>query len=371
MIIKIKYPVMKQTILLYIFLSFSCTIFAQNKDTWISFWDNDTTHIGFKDKIGNIKIAPKFMGLTSANKFDDIIVVSEEVKGTWTSYYLTKSGKIVGRDSLYIYDNGPDCENESFIRFKDSKTDKMGFFNGDGKIIIPAEYSDLTRARNGMIIALKDAVKEKDGEHFFWTGGKEFLIDINNKILIENFGYNDELNFYSLQKSKEKNPDPIRDNFLGVDGQYYSFINFDKEFKEWLKNILLTDLSKENLLKHSYDKITYWKKKDDDDSWITKPKGEFFKQNYNRIKEKLLELKSTNCDYFISAESLNKFIYEAEEYEQYFDNCRQAKDWINPLKNIVISPQNKKDFGQDHFEFLRTENGYKLISVSSRKEKLK
>ena len=357
-------------IILYIFLCLNFTLSAQNKDTWISFWDKDTTHLGFKDKNGNIKIEPKFMGMTIAHKFENIIAVSEEVNENWKSYYLTKTGKIVGRDSLYVFDNGPDCENEGFIRFNDPKTDKMGLFNGDGKIVIPAEYSDLTRVRNGMIIALKDAVKEKDGEHFFWTGGKEFLIDINNKILIENFGFNDELNFYSLEKSKEKNPDPIRDNFLGVDGQYYSFINFDKEFKEWLKNILLTDLSKENLLKHSYENITYWKKKDDD-GWITKPKTSFITQNYKVIKSKLLELKSANCDYHIFTESLNKFIFEADEYDQYFDNCRQAKDWINPVKNIVISPQNKKDLGQDHFEFLRTENGYKLISVSSAKENLK
>jgi len=361
---------MKKIIILYIFLCLNFTLSAQNKDTWISFWDKDTTHLGFKDKSGNIKIAPKFMGLTFANKFDDIIVVSEEVNETWKSYYLTKTGKIVGRDSLYIFDNGADCENEGFIRFNDHKTDKMGCFNGDGKIVIPAEYSHLTNVRNGMIIALKDAVKEKDGEHFFWTGGKEFLIDINNKILIENFGYNDELNFYSLEKSKEKNPDPIRDNFLGVDGQYYSFINFDKEFKAWLKNILLTDLSKENLLKHSYDNITYWKKKDDD-GWITRPKASFIEQNYKLIKAKLLELKSANCDYHIFSESLNKFIFEANEYDQYFDNCRQAKDWINPVKNIVISPKDKNESGQDHFEFLRTKNGYKLISASSRKEDLK
>ncbi|WP_042566224.1 WG repeat-containing protein [Flavobacterium sp. MEB061] len=361
---------MKKIIILYLFLCLNFTLSAQNKDTWISFWDKDTTHLGFKDKNGNIKIEPKFMGMTIAHKFENIIAVSEEENENWKSYYLTKTGKIVGRDSLYVFDNGPDCENEGFIRFNDPKTDKMGMFNGDGKIVIPAEYSDLTRVRNGMIIALKDAVKEKDGEHFFWTGGKEFLIDINNKILIENFGFNDELNFYSLEKSKEKNPDPVRDNFLGIDGQYYSFINFDKEFKEWLKNILLTDLSKENLLKHSYDEITYWKKKDDD-GWITKPKEAFMKLNYKLIKAKLLELKSANCDYQIFSESLNKFIYEADEYDQYFDNCRQAKDWINPVKNIVISPQNKNESGQDHFEFLRTENGYKLISASSRKEDLK
>jgi hypothetical protein len=364
---------MKKIILFYIFLLINCTLFAQNKDTWVSFWDKDTTHIGFKDKNGKIKIEPKYMGLTFANKFDDIIVVSEENKENWKSYYLTKSGRIVGRDSLYIYDNGADCENEGFIRFKDYKTDKMGLFNAQGNIVIPAEYSDLTRVRNGMIIALKGATKAMDSGgdgHFSWVGGKEYLLDINNKVLVENFGYNDELNFYSLHKSKEPSKDEIRESFLAVDGQYYSFINFDKEFKSWLKNNLLTDLSKNNLLKNSYAKITYWKEKEAD-GWISKPKASFIEQNYKLIKAKLLELKLADCDYHIFSQSLNKFIYEADEYDQYFDNCHQPKDWINPVKNIVISPKNKTDHGQDHFEFLRTGNGYKLISISLRKAELK
>lgn len=359
---------MKKSIILYTLLFINCTLLAQNKDTWTSFWDKDSTHIGFKDQNGKIKITPKFMGLTSANKFDDIIVASEQVNESWKSYYLTKSGKIVGRDSLYVYDNGPDCENEGFIRFKDYKTDKMGLFSGDGKIVIPAEYSDLTRVRNKMIIALKGAAKIEDpgGDgHFSWSGGKEYLIDITNKILIENFGYNDELNFYSLQKSKEPNKNKIRENFLGLDGEYYSFINFDKEFKEWLKTNLLSNLSKDNILKFSYDKITYWK---EPKGWISESKTKFITNNYNLIKAELAQLSTANSDYHIFSESLNPFIYESKEFEKYFNNCNQAKEWKYPVKNIVITHKNGK---QDHFEFLRTDNGYKLISVSLAKENLK
>ncbi|MBP4136483.1 WG repeat-containing protein [Flavobacterium geliluteum] len=359
---------MKQFIPLYIFVCFTFNTFAQNKDTWIAFQNTDSTLTGFKDSNGNIKIAPKFMGMTIAHKFDAIMVVSEETNATWKSYYLTKSGKIVGRDSLYIYDNGPDCENEGFIRFKDYKTDKMGLFNSDGKIVIPAQYSNITRVRNGMIIALKDATKTQDGEHYFWSGGKEYLIDTTNKVLVENFAYTDELNFYSLEKSKEQNPDPTRDHFLGVDGLYYSFINFDKEFKAWLKNNLLSDVSKDNLIKNSFDKITYWK---EPNGWVTASKTKFIGQNYTFIKLKLQELNAAKTDYFVSSDGLNKFIFETSEYKTYFNNCNEPKDWQYPVKNIVISNQDKKDYTQDHFEFLRTEKGYQLISVSSGKKALK
>ncbi len=360
-------------ILFYIFLFINCTLFAQDKDTWVSFPNKDTTLIGFKDKTGAIKIEPKFMGFTSANKFDDIIAVTEEANNNWKSYYLTKSGKIIGRDSLYVFDNGSDCENEGFIRFRDPKTDKMGIFNRNGEIIIPAEYSSLTRVQNGMAIVLKDAKKINDTHggdynHFGWAGGKQYLINTNNTVLIEDFVYNDELNFYSLQKSKEPSKDPIRENLLGVDGQYYSFINYNKEFKSFLKNNLLTDLSKDNLVKNSYEEIFYWK---EPNGWISETNTIFIDRNYKLIKSKLLELKSTNCDYTIFNESLNQFIYDGTKYEHYFDNCNQAKEWIYPIKNIVILHRDKKDMTQDHFEFLRTENGYKLISVTIRKGELK
>ena len=362
---------MKKNTILYIFLLLSCSLFSQNKDTWISFWDKDTTHIGFKDKNGNIKITPKFTRMTSAHKFDGIIAVSEDVKDSWKSYYLTKSGKIVGLDSLYIFDNGPDCENEGFIRFRDSKTDKMGMFNSEGKIVIPAVYNNLTKARNGLIVALKGAIKKKfDEEHYGWTGGKELLIDTTNKVLVENFEYENDydLNFYSVQKSKEPSKDPVRENFHGINGQYYSFINYDKEFKLWLKNTLLSDLSKENLSNHSFEKITYWK---NPNGWLSDLKTKFIDQNYTLLKLKLQELNAEKTDYFISTDGLNQFIFEAKEYEDYFNNCHESKEWQYPVKNIVITSKNNEDFGQDHFEFLRTENGYKLISVSMSKDNLK
>ncbi|WP_343696651.1 hypothetical protein [Flavobacterium sp.] len=359
---------MKRLLYICIFLFLNFSAVAQSNDIWIAFWNKDTTKIGFKDKNGNIKIEPKFSGFTTARKFENIIAVTEEKNGKWESYYLTKSGKIVGQDSLYVFDNGPDCENEGFIRFTDRKTDKMGMFNAEGKIVIPAEYSNLTKAKNGMFIGLKDAKKEISDEHFFWKGGKEFLVDINNKILIENFPYNDDLNFYSLEKSKEPSKDPIRDSFLGIDGQYYSFINFDKEFKYWLKNTLLKDLSKNNLEKHSFDKITYWK---EPDGWINASKTKFINQNYTYLKLKLQELKNPKTDYFVSSDGLNQFIFETDDYEMYFNNCNESKDWIYPTMDVVINPKNKIENGQDHLEFLRTENGYKLISVSARKDNLK
>ncbi|WP_281235405.1 WG repeat-containing protein [Flavobacterium gelatinilyticum] len=359
---------MKKIIFLYTFFCLNAAAFAQSNDIWTAFYNKDTTLTGFKDKSGTIKIEPKFSGFTTARKFENIIAVSEEENNKWKSYYLTKQGKVVGKDSLYVFDNSPDCENEGFIRFRDPKTDKMGIFNSNGKIVIPADYSVLSKVHNGIIIALKDAVKKQDGEHFFWTGGKQFVIDIQNKILIEDFKDNNELNFYSLEKTKEPNKDETRDNFRGIDGQFYSFINYDKEFKHWLKNTLLSDLSKGNLEKHSFDKIIYWR---EPAGWVNISKTKFIEQNFTYLKLKLQELKSLKTDYFVTTDGLNPFIFETSEYDIYFNNCHEAKEWMYPVKSIIINPKNKADFKQDHIQFLRTENGYKLISVSAAKDNLK
>ncbi|MDY6856754.1 MAG: WG repeat-containing protein [Thermodesulfobacteriota bacterium] len=169
--------------------------------------------MGFKEQNCNIKIEPKYMGSTITKKIDKIIAVMKQNNGTNETYYPTKSRKRVGRDMLYIFDNSPNCKSKGFIRFRDKKTDKVGMYNSKGEIVIPAEYNDFTRVRNGLVIALKDAKKyfwDKDEHsgcnHFSWEGVKEHLIYSNNQIIVQNFKYNWNLDFFSLKIE----PEPIQ-----------------------------------------------------------------------------------------------------------------------------------------------------------------
>jgi hypothetical protein len=56
---------MKNTALVLLFIFITSTLPAQVNNTWYSFWNKDTTLIGFKDKNGIVKIEPKFTGLTT------------------------------------------------------------------------------------------------------------------------------------------------------------------------------------------------------------------------------------------------------------------------------------------------------------------
>ena len=137
---------MRKIILLLILFK-TLTSVAQNNQIWYAFWDEDATHIGFKYLKGEIKIEPNRIGFTMARKFDKIMAVIEDDNGVYKNYYLTKSGKKVGVDSLYIQDNTADCESEGFIRFKDNKTEMVGMFNQNGEIAIPAQYNTLAQCK--------------------------------------------------------------------------------------------------------------------------------------------------------------------------------------------------------------------------------
>lgn len=355
---------------LFFLIVFCACLYGQTVNTWFVFYNGNKTKIGFKDKNGNVKIHPKFNSLTIANKFDDIIVVAEASKNE-SVYYLTKTGRKIGRDSIYMFDNTPDCENEGFIRFNDRKTDKVGVFNKNGKIVIPPEYNWVTRVMNGMLVALKGAEKKyyPGGEHYKLEGGVQLLIDTNNKVLIENFKYENLINFYSLKISNQPIIDSVKQNFKSMDNKYYSFINYEKEFKYWFIENLLDSLNKTDILKATYKEVYFWK---ENVGWVSESKKTFMDRNFEQIKSKFIEIKSNKYNYNLFFDGLNQFIPESKNFNKYYNNCGESKDWMYPVINVVIDHKNSDgDLLQDSFEFLRTENGYKLLGISIRNGKVK
>ncbi|WP_206365119.1 WG repeat-containing protein [Sphingobacterium corticibacterium] len=351
------------------------SIYGQTNDTWTVFYNQDSTLVGYKDKSGVVKIEPKFAGFVTAIKFCDIIAGSERDKEKWTSYYLNKKGGEFGRDSIYIFDNVADCENEGFIRFRDRKSDKVGLFDKNGEIVVPAIYNDLTKVRNGMLVGLKGAKKKyvRENEppadnYYTWVGGVEVLLDTLNKVLAENFPNDNKLDFYSVERTSTPSEDKSKKSFPASDGKYVTFIDFKKEFKTWLIDDLLSDFTRGQLLHVVHDTIV-WESKE---GWARSEKQEFVDNNFQLLKQILSEINESSTNYSIFLNGLNPFIYEGAEFDKYFNNCREAKEWQYPVLSVVISyDYGTADISQNHFDFLRTENGYKLISVTIRNAEIK
>jgi len=330
---------------------------------WTAYWNADTTLYGFKNTAGQVMIRPRFTGAGVARKLEHIMSVIEEspLTGKWSAYFLTRTGKKTGADSLYFFDNAPDCENEGFIRFRDHGLDKVGLLNRNGEVVVPAIYNYLDRVQNGLLTGLTGAQRKTDGEHFYWEGGETVLLDTTGKILIRSFTAPYGISLYSLKISNERVNDSCRISCNAGDGTFYSFIDYEKEFATWLKNVLLT-LNMDVFKAHVFDKVSYYT---DEDGWVFKNGKTFIDKNYEVLKATLQKLRQPGCDSFITRNGLNPFIYESGEYEKYFDNCNQAKEWQYPQMSIHINQYNKGQLDQqESFDFLRTDEGYKLISVN-------
>ncbi|ALM50289.1 hypothetical protein AMR72_16200 [Flavobacterium psychrophilum] len=347
---------------LVIFTLVSC---EKKKDTWTTFYDKDQYLIGFKDAKGKEKISPKFMGATNAKKFDDVVAVMEENNKKWDSYYLLKNGRQFGRDSLYVNDATFDCESEGFIRY--TSKDKVGMFNSEGKPVIPADYNSLTRFKNGIAFGVKGAVKEKDKTNYegspgwYWTGGKGYIINIKNEILAENVTYNPDLDYYSLEITNEPAEESYRTNFKSLNGKYYSFINNKALFEHFLKNDVLNKISQSTLNKVAYSKIIYW---DENKGWLHQPSAEFIREHYSAIAQCLKQIKP-GSDYMIMANSFAPVPDDIEkEFDKYRDNCGNINTTKYPLMSVIINHKKDNDLVQDSFDFIKTDDGYKLLSVN-------
>ena len=361
---------MKTILLTYILFLCGTFSYSQQADYWTIFWNENEEKFGFKDNNGLIIIQPKFSGFSFVNRLEHIFIASEEIDDNLDLYYLTKAGRQFGRDSIYVFDNTPDCEGEGFIRFRDKMTDKAGMFNRHGVVVISAVYNDMTEVNNGLVMALKDAEKKywdehqhSDCNHFSWIGGQTMLIDTNNRVIIENFTDSLQLDLYSHQLQNKSDNSPNREYFCNVDGKIHSFINYEKDFSIWLNHSLLENFTAEKLLLASLDRLIFWK---DADGWVSESANKLIEKNFTLIKDRLSVIQNPEQDFFVSIDGLNSGIFQDEEFNIYFNNCGQPLTGKYPVMNVVITYKDEKDFHQDHFDFLKTDNGYKLISLTIR-----
>ena len=260
---------MKKLVHLF-FVLFSVFCFSQEDTNWYGFYNSDSTKIGYKDSRGNVKIEPKFeLAMTNFKIFKDVVIVWEYAPNySGEKYYLNKLGNKFGKDSIYVFDFSFAEESEGKIKFRDYKTDKVGFFDKNGKVVIPANYNDAGDFHNGLAMIIKNRVRkcwrEDNGkqpeypncEHWSWEG-KTIMINTNNQELFEipreNFtnsiDYNDVYKNFKLNENVDSD---IYTSYKGNDGNIYSFYSPEKDFKKWFETKFLPDFKTNGKILEKY-----------------------------------------------------------------------------------------------------------------------
>lgn len=365
----------KNSLVFFLFTLWCITMqsaFAQQKDVWHVFTDKEGYKYGFKDAAGRIRIAPRFMGCFAATDFVHVIAAMEETKAGLKSYYLLKNGKQFGRDSMYVFDFTFDTESEGFIRFRDPVTDKVGLFNSVGGIGIPALYSDMGRVQNGVVTALYGAMRQcADGdsmtncEHWYWTGGRSLLLDSTNHVLIEDFKYTDGIDYFSMRVDVVPPPDTTRIVFKGTNERYYSFVDNEKRFQQFVADTFLKLNTAPDIISYCYPYIVYANAHIN--QWTDKPAHAFIQDNYISIKKSITLIKDRNHNYFTSLTDDTPLTDKVQKSLQKKYNDGGRFNGLTKSFFELIIEHYKDSTGnnllQDQLIFIKIPGGFKLISV--------
>ncbi len=349
------------------------TTLAQSSTPWYSYYDSKKELIGYRDDRGNIKVSPHFTGLTQAKKFNHIIAVSDGFSRK--SYYLLKSGQQVGKDSLYTFDMMYDCEQENMIRFRDRKTDKVGFFDKEGEIAIKAKFNDAQPFYNGVAIVIYNGKRVcADGlpmddknpcEHWYWDGTTA-LIDHVGHIVADSIRVEQlqNINWYSKRFVRHPTDTALHLYLKARQGGYYSFVDYQKEFTRWFyQNYLIRESNHIHLSTFDVICVEGLSKK----TLRTFVSSKTFGRTYHKtLLKKLHAIKSHPLETHIISESLKDMIYTQAAFKSYFTDCGEPDSERYPLFNVVTTVNNAQGqfLHQEYLSFLRTEEGYKLIGVA-------
>ncbi len=335
----------------------------QDREVWICYWDTSTNLSGYKDLHGNIKIPTRFWYCSGV--FNNIAAVFDST----SSYFLLKDGRVVGKDSVYSIAPSEGemdgIESEGKIAFHDNKTDKVGFFDSTGKVIIPTTYDIAYPFHNGVTIVKKGGKRKQfDLEHRGFVGGKWILINYKNETLIENWDDgNNQIDWYSMTTDKVADTA----NYIsvkGMNGTRYSFFCYNKEFEHWFYNVFLPIINTGNndkIYNLLFPSVTAWT-----DHWVASPRAQFLKKYSPKLKSKFNHIPGKNI--YILHEDPDPELSESPLFAHFYTPGGEAFKEHYPAFD-VIQTYNKPDGSihyQDNLEFIRTDDGYKLYRVSIR-----
>lgn len=207
------------------------------------FSDPVTELVGFKDARGRVRFPARFHNaFTGGQVLRDVVPAID----TGTPFFLRRDGGRFGFDSAFLDgENMPYCMREGHIQFQDPTTRRMGFFDAQWHVAIPALYLFAGPFRGGYSQVIREGRqvcahgKPRDsavlGEHCYWSGNV-ILIDRTGKVVVDTFAL--PMDFapdWLSARIVDAESDTSRRTWKTTDGRFLSIASTERSFQAWLE----------------------------------------------------------------------------------------------------------------------------------------
>jgi hypothetical protein len=353
---------------------------AQRTQAWTRFAvkRRGEEYYGYQNPQGQVKLPAVFSGFTNAQRFYHLMAVSEAASGA--QYYVLKNGRKIGRDSVYVHDFQFDCESEGKIRYRDQRN-RVGFFDAQGRAVIPALYNYVTPFHNGLAVALIGARRTCGSspdtvhcEHPGWAGGRQVLLNARNEVLVNNLATeptgSGHLNWYSL-KINDPTPDTATTVTLrAANGDRYTFTDYEKEFTAWLYRVFVPAVRTGEAAAVQalcFSDIAVAARPFRGWPHFT-PAAYLAKYRQSVLRPRLGSLRQGTPGVAIGPGALNTLLFGGRTVAPFLTACGDHFSEKYPVFELILpypaQPATAPLDHQEHFEFIRTAAGYRLLSVS-------
>lgn len=299
-------------------------------------------------------------------------------------YYLIKqdNGADIRIDHVYYYDVvAPDYSSENYIRFTDKDRELVGLYNDKGQVVIEPIYSGLTKVHNGMLYALKGAVKDNIGRngdrHNVHLGGDTYLLNTKGEVLIEDMlEPHIDLDMFSLKITDEPLEDSYYVNLKGVNGKYHNFVQLEKYLQHFTEQVFLPSTEGSKWEKYLSDnlKVNLEVENDNIGDYIVIDKKELLEDKRELITQAFDLVRAGDSsryhiDYYIEDRVItdDTEITSEQDRQLYLDEEGKWRSADFPVFSVNIKEIKGKQKRSNHFDFYRNkEGGMTLYQITIR-----
>ncbi|MDQ5930388.1 MAG: hypothetical protein QG594_2176, partial [Bacteroidota bacterium] len=243
--------------------------------------------------------------------------------------------------------------------------------------VIPAVYDDVKPFYNGFLVVITEGKrmcwngsgvfsKENPCEIWSWNGNIKIIND-KNEVLAENIPLEKlkAIDWFSVKKNSKETDENYVD-FKSGNGDVYSFLNYNKEFQNWLCDQFLNDVSLTSLINFLSDEIHFDVNEILEDESDIRHKNAFWKQEKKEIflendKEYFLKVINLFKNYTIEIyEGTSPMLFRYNKNPEYFSDCGAYQNIKFPYFKVYLIDKDKviKSLG-----FIKIKNQYKLLEL--------